>query len=56
VIPRDDELGVAGVSLSPGLRKMTARAAAAVPFAQARELMAELAGVELSTKRVERSA
>ena len=56
MISRDDELGVAGMSLSPGLRKMTAQAAAAVPFAQAREPTAELAGVELSTKRVERSA
>ena len=33
--PRDAELGVAGQSMSPGLRKMTARAAAAVPFAAA---------------------
>jgi hypothetical protein len=54
--PRDDELDVAGVSLSPGLRKMTARAAAAVPFAQARQLLTDLAGVQVTTKRVERSA
>jgi hypothetical protein len=33
VVPRDDALGVTGVSLSPGLRRITARAAAAVPFA-----------------------
>jgi hypothetical protein len=56
VLPRDDELGVTGASLSPGLRKMTARAAAAVPFAQAGALLAELAGIKLTTKRVERSA
>ena len=31
--PRDGELGVAGVSLSPGLAAMTDRAAAAGPFA-----------------------
>ena len=30
--PRDAELGVAGQTMSPGLRKMSARAAAAVPF------------------------
>lgn len=30
--PRDAGLGVAGQGMSPGLRKMTARAAAAVPF------------------------
>jgi hypothetical protein len=56
VIPKDDELDVAGVSLSPGLRAMTARAAAAVPFAKARGLLAELAGIKLTTKRIERSA
>lgn len=56
VAPRDAELGVADASLSPGLRAMVARAGAAVPFARARELLAELAGVTLTTKRVERSA
>jgi hypothetical protein len=54
--PRDTELGVAGASLSPGLASMIARAAAAVPFAPARRLLAELAGIELTVKRVERSA
>src|ERR1019366_3148932 len=39
VVPKDDELGVAGTSLSPGLRAMVARV-----------------GVQLTTKRVERSA
>lgn len=56
IVPRDDELGVAGASLSPGLRKMTARAAAAVPFAKAADLLAELAGIALNSKRIERSA
>jgi hypothetical protein len=56
VMPRDSELGVTGASLSPGLRAMTARAAAAVPFAKAGGLLAELAGVALTTKRIERSA
>jgi hypothetical protein len=56
VVPRDDELGVAGASLSPGLRRMTARAAAAQPFAAAADLLAELAGIRLPTKRIERSA
>jgi hypothetical protein len=32
--PRDADLGVAGTSMSPGLAKMTAQAAAAVPFAR----------------------
>jgi hypothetical protein len=54
--PRDSELGAAGASLSPGLRAMVARAAAAVPFATAGALLAELAGIGLTTKRIERSA
>jgi hypothetical protein len=54
--PRDAELGVARASMSPGLARMTARAAATVPFAKARRLLAELAGIELTIKRVERSA
>ena len=35
VVPRDDQLGVGQASLSPGLRKMTARVGAACPFAKA---------------------
>jgi hypothetical protein len=54
--PRDAELGVTGASMSPGLRAMVARAAAAVPFAKAGGLLAELAGIALTAKRVERSA
>jgi hypothetical protein len=54
--PRDTELGTECSSLSPGLRKMIARAAAAVPFARAAGLLAELAGIDLTVKRVERSA
>ncbi len=56
VAPRDEELGVAHASLTPGLAAMVDRVGAAVPFAKGRDLLAELAGVELSTKRVERGA
>lgn len=56
IVPRDEEIGVAGVSLSPGLRTITARAAAAVPFAKAADLLADLAGIRLSDMRIERSA
>ncbi len=56
VVPKDTELGVERVSMSPGLAKMTARAATAVPFAKASGLLAELAGLDLTTKRVERAA
>ena len=54
--PRDAELGCARASMSPGLARMTARAAAAVPFARAAGLLAELAGIGLTVKRVERCA
>jgi hypothetical protein len=54
--PRDAELGIAGTSLSPGLAAMTATAGAAVPFARATALLAELAGIRLTVKRVERAA
>jgi len=54
--PRDDQLGVAGQGMSAGLRKMTARAAAAVPFAAAARLVGELAGITLTGKRAGRRA
>jgi hypothetical protein len=54
--PRDQELGVSGASLSPGLAAMNERAAAAVPFARAAALLDDLAGVRLTVKRVERAA
>src|ERR1019366_3707077 len=49
--PRDGELGVAGETMSPGLAKMSARAAAAVPFAPGAALVGELAGIELTGRR-----
>jgi len=49
--PRDAELGVAGATMSPGLARMTDRAAAAVPFAAAARLAGELAGITLTGKR-----
>jgi hypothetical protein len=54
--PRDEQLGVAGQSMSPGLRKMTARAAAAVPFAAAARLVGALAGLTLTGRRAGRRA
>ena len=54
--PRDTELGVAGESMSPGLRAMNDTAAAAGPFAKAAGLLEDLAGVSLTVKRVERAA
>jgi len=54
--PRDAELGAAGTSMSPGLAAMTEKTAAAGPFAGARDLLEDLAGVPLTAKRVERAA
>jgi hypothetical protein len=56
VVPYDDDLGVAQASLTTGLRRMVARVAAVAPFAEATSLLADLAGIRLSIKRVERSA
>ena len=54
--PRDEQLGTAGQGMSPGLRKMTARAAAAVPFAAAARLISELAGITMTGRRAGRRA
>jgi hypothetical protein len=54
--PGDAELGISGASLSPGLRAMVARVGSSEPFAQGRRDLAALAGLELTAKRVERSA
>ena len=54
--PRDAELGVAGTSMSGGLAAMNDKVAADGPFAKAAGLLADLAGVHLTAKRVERSA
>jgi hypothetical protein len=54
--PRDAELGAAGTSMSPGLAAISDKAAAAVPFAAAAELLQDLAGIRLTAKRVERAA
>jgi hypothetical protein len=54
--PRDAELGVAGETMSPGLAKMSARAAAAVPFTPGAGLAGELAGIKLTGRRLGRHA
>ncbi len=56
MVPRDDELGVASTSLTPGLRAMADRVGATVPFVKGADLLAELAGVELNSKAVERTS
>jgi hypothetical protein len=52
--PRDAHLGIAGMTMSPGLAAMTDRAAAALPFAAAAGLAGELAGITLTGERARR--
>jgi hypothetical protein len=54
--PRDGELGVAGQTMSPGLARMSDRAAAAVPFTPGAALVGELAGITLTGRRLGRRA
>lgn len=54
VIPKDQELDVVGTSFSPGLRRLMARVGAQEAFDLARQDLAELAGVVVPTKAVER--
>ena len=54
LIPKDQELDVVGTSFSPGLRRLMARVGVQEAFALARQDLAELAGVVVPTKAVER--
>lgn len=54
VVPKDQELDVVGTSFSPGLRRLMARVGAREAFDMARQDLAELAGVCVPTKAVER--
>ncbi len=54
--PRDQQLGVAGASLSPGLAEMTALAGAEVSFGRAVGPLSALAGITISARTIERFA
>ena len=54
--PRDAALGLEDTSLSPAVTRMTGKTAAMVSFEESRELLDELAGVQVPTKHVERAA
>ena len=54
--PADAELDVVNTELSPGVRRMLAVVGAAAPFKQGRQQLAVLAGLEVTTKSVERTA
>ena len=53
-LPKDHELDIVGVSLSPGVRRMMGRVGGKESFEQGREDLQELAGVVVKTKHVER--
>jgi hypothetical protein len=54
--PRDRELDVEGTQYSPAVRRMTALVGSESSFEQARQQLEELAGLEITTKAVERQA
>jgi hypothetical protein len=54
--PKDEQLGVAGTSVSAGLAEMIALAGAEVSFARAAGLLSGLAGISVSARTIERSA
>lgn len=54
--PRDRDLGLEGGSESAGIQRMSSLAAAMASFDEGKMLIRELAGVEISAKRVERCA
>jgi hypothetical protein len=54
--PRDRALGLSGSMLSPGVTRMVGQVAARVSFAEGSELLAELAGLGVEAKHVERAA
>jgi len=54
--PADVELDIENLELSPGVRRMLAVVGQATPFEQGRQQMKLLAGLEVTTKAVERTA
>ncbi len=54
--PQDGRLGLPEGALSPGVARMVAVAASTVSFAESSELLAELAGLRVDPKQVERTA
>jgi hypothetical protein len=54
--PADAELDIENTEFSPGVRRMHALVGQAVPFDHGREQMQMLAGLEVTTKSVERTA
>ncbi len=56
VLPKDHELDIVGTTFSPGVRRMMGRVGSQAAFAAGRRDLAELAGILVPTKQVERVA
>jgi hypothetical protein len=56
IVPRDAQLGYGTGGVSPAVERMMAYAAAGTSFGESAELMAELAGIKVTAKMIERSA
>ncbi len=56
VIPKDQALDIVGTAFSPGVRRMLGRVGGQEAFAAGQRDVAELAGVRVTTKAVERVA
>jgi hypothetical protein len=54
--PRDGQLGIENTSISPAVTRMVASVGALVSFEEGSQLLAELSGVEVIPKQVERTA
>jgi hypothetical protein len=56
VIPKDQALDIVGTAFSPGVRRLMGRVGGKEAFAEGRQDLAELAGIVVTTKAVERVA
>ena len=54
VIPKDLELDISKTLFSPGVRRMMSTVGSKEPFEEGRQDLAELAGIRVSTKEIER--
>lgn len=54
MLPGDEELDIVGTSFSPGVRRMMGRMGGKESFNEARWDIAEMAGIQVETKAVER--
>ena len=55
-VPKDEALDIVGTHFSPGVRRMMGRVGSKESFEQGRQDLEELAGVQVTTKQVERIA